>query len=152
MIKLTEREESIVEFALRQAELSKCRDKKTAAILVSEDLTQVYSIGINGGPKGGLDCLCNDERNDKKKYTCVHAEINCLVKNRVVDDEPKIMVCTKQPCAMCASAMVNSNANIKQVWYVEEYWDNTGLDILDNAGIEVLQITEVDDDTEIHQV
>lgn len=135
--------DTMVTFALNQAQLSKCTDKKTAAVLVSYDLTQVYSIGINGGPKGGDNCLCT-HGDGAHRYTCVHAEMNCLVKNRVFDETPKIMICTKQPCAMCASLMVNACTNIVEIWYLEPYWDNTGIDILTKAGIRVVRLRETD--------
>lgn len=136
------KKDSIITFALGQAMLSKCKDKKTAAILVSADLMQVYSIGINGGPMGGEDCLCENKDKDNK-YTCVHAEMNCLVKNTVINDVPKIMICTKQPCQICASLIVNANTNIKEVWFIEPYWDTTGLNILKAAGIKVINFKEV---------
>jgi dCMP deaminase len=137
--------DSIITFALGQSMLSKCKDKKTAAILVSKDLMQIYSIGINGCPMGGEDCLCKSIVEDPgTKYSCVHAEMNCLVKNTVINDVPKIMVCTKQPCQMCASLIVNANTNIKEVWYIEPYWDDTGLKILRNAGIKVIKLKETD--------
>jgi deoxycytidylate deaminase len=129
----------LIDFCVEQAELSKCTDKKTAAILVSEDLMQIYSIGINGGPKGGKDCLCT-KGDGKQKYSCVHAEMNCLVKNRIIDNTPKIIICTKQPCAICASLIVNACTNIVEVWFMESYWDDTGLEILLNAGIKIIKL------------
>ena len=47
----------MINFVRQQASLSKCTDAKTAAVLVSADMTQIYSIGINGGPKDGIDCM-----------------------------------------------------------------------------------------------
>lgn len=129
----------VIDFVVQQAKLSKCKDKGTAAALVSLDMQQIYSVGVNGGPAHGRDCLCAEHEN-KPKYTCVHAEMNCLVKNRVIDCTPKVMICTKQPCQMCASLMVNANTNIVEVWYIEPYWDNTGLDILKEAGIKVKKL------------
>lgn len=125
----------MLDFALNQAKLSKCTDKGTAALLVSSDLNNIFSIGINGGPKGGEQCLCDD----KSKYTCVHAEINCLVKAKTFDTNPKILICTKAPCHTCASAIINSELNIQQVWYIEDYHDHKGLSILRNAGINIKQ-------------
>lgn len=139
--------DTLISFTLWQAMLSKCKDKQTAAILVSADLTQIYSIGINGGPMGGEDCLCHIEDEGQvnaRKYTCVHAEMNCLVKNTVINNVPKIMICTKQPCQICASLMVNANTNIQEVWYIEPYWDNTGIEILRNANIKVVRLKESD--------
>jgi deoxycytidylate deaminase len=137
------KKDAMVMFTVNQSLLSKCTDKKTAAVLVSADLMQVYSIGINGGPKGGSNCLCT-HGDGAHRYTCVHAEMNCLVKNRVIDDVPKIMICTKQPCAMCASLIINAGTNIIEVWYIEQYWDNTGIDILREAGIKVISLRETD--------
>lgn len=131
----------LISFAIEQAKLSKCTDKKTAALLVSADLMQIYSIGINGGPKDGKDCLCT-KGDSKQKYSCVHAEMNCLVKNRVIDNTPKIMICTKQPCAICASLIVNACTNITEVWFIEPYWDNTGLEILSEAGIKISKLVK----------
>lgn len=138
------KKDTLIAFTLWQAMLSKCKDKKTAAILVSADLSQIYSIGINGGPKGGVDCLCQtkDDQITKMKYTCTHAEMNCLVKNTTINDVPKIMICTKQPCQMCAALIVNACTNITEVWYVEPYWDNAGVEILRSAGIKVIRLKE----------
>ena len=144
---MNNKRDTLITFALWQSMLSKCKDKKTAAILVSADLMQIYSIGINGGPKGGQDCLCHTEDNGQAvtaKYTCVHAEMNCLVKNTVINDVPKIMICTKQPCQICASLIVNACTNITEVWYIEPYWDSTGIEILRSAGIKVVQLKETD--------
>jgi len=143
---MTSKHDNMINFCLQQAELSKCKDKKTAAILVRADMTQIYSIGVNGGPAGGIDCLCQDETQDKRKYSCVHAEQNCLVKAIARDAEPKIMICSKQPCAVCASLIINSHNNITEVWFVDDYWDNTGKDILIEAGIFVSQLVKFEKD------
>lgn len=131
----------MINFCLQQTKLSKCKDKKTAALLVRDDMTQIYSIGLNGGPADGDDCLCRSNE-EKLKYSCVHAEQNCLVKAIIRDAEPKIMICSKQPCAVCASLIINSRNNIKEVWFVEDYWDNTGVEILSEAKIFVSQLIE----------
>ena len=120
-----------IEFCKQQVLLSKCKDKKTAAILVSADMTQIYSIGINGGPKGGEQCLCNattqmalEGNAQRPKYSCVHSEQNCLAKNTTIDQIPKILICTFQPCTVCASLIVNVQTNIQEVWFIDEYWDD----------------------------
>lgn len=140
----------IINFIKEQATLSKCEDGKTAAILVSADMKQIYSIGVNGGPIGGMQCMCQPAQRyempglygtthkvDKPKYSCVHAEMNCLVKNTCINDIPKILICTKQPCQVCASLIINSNTNIIAVWYIDDYWDETGVNILKEAKINV---------------
>lgn len=118
------------------ASLSKCKTGKVAAGLFAKDFSQIFAIGINGGPKGQHDCLCGTG-----KYGCVHAEQNCLVKNRD-NTTPKILICSKQPCQTCASLIVNADINIKEVWYLDDYHDATGINILQEAGLKVYQIPD----------
>lgn len=132
----------MINFIKQQASLSKCEDEKTASLLISYDMKQIYSVGINGGPIGGIQCMCNLKEHNKSKYSCVHSEMNCLVKNTTINDIPKILICTKQPCHICASLIINSCTNIIEVWYIDEYWDNTGIEILKNANIFVDRLIE----------
>lgn len=140
---MNDRLKTLLRFTLDQRKHSKCTDKKTSAVLISQDCMQIYSIGINGGPKNGRNCLC-DNCTAIVKYSCVHAEMNCLVKNTTINDKPKILICSKQPCAMCASLIINADTNIKEVYYYEDYWDKTGLHILEDADIEVIRFSEED--------
>jgi len=134
--------DSMINFCLNQANLSKCEDAQVAAILLKSDMKQIYSIGINGGPTHGKQCLCKNSLLKESKYTCAHAEMNCLVKNKEISDIPKIMICSKKPCVICATLIINSETNIEEVWYIEEYWDNSGPDLLKNANIKVKQLIE----------
>lgn len=110
--------------------LSKCEDRHTAAIITDRDMGQVYSIGVNGGPKGSqYQCLCKLPG----KYTCIHAEANAIAKCTSADND-KIMICSLSPCVTCASLIVNSG--FSAVYYLEEWKDTTGLEILNEAGIE----------------
>lgn len=118
------------DFVMNLAALSKCKDKGVAAIITDKDGTQVYSIGINGGPRHGVDCLCKLGG----KYTCVHAEANALAKCTVADPQ-KVFFCSFSPCVTCAALIVNSGAST--VYYVEQYKDDTGLQILQSAGVDV---------------
>lgn len=118
------------DFVMNLAKLSKCTDKGVAAIITDRDGTQVYSIGINGGPRHGVDCLCKLGG----KYTCVHAEANAIAKCTVADPQ-KVFFCSFSPCVTCAALIVNSGASA--VYYVEKYKDDAGLQILQKAGIAV---------------
>ena len=126
------------QFAENLKTLSKCKHGKVAALLVSTNYDQIYSIGINGGPSGQAQCCCGEK---DAKYGCAHAEQNCLVKNQDYI-HPKIMICTKAPCPTCATLIVNSGAQIKQFVYSEEYKDFTGLQILVKNGIYCRRIEE----------
>ena len=99
-------------FAKELASLSKCTQKKVAAVITDKDMTQVYSIGINGGPVGGIDCMCELGG----KYGCVHAEINALVKC-MSNDKDKVMFVTLSPCVSCAAAIINAPGGFSTVYY-----------------------------------
>ena len=118
------------------ATLSKCTDKHVAAIITNEDLSQIFSIGVNGGPKGGTECLCNLGG----KYTCAHAEANALVKC-TVDCHGKTLLCTLSPCVNCATLIIN--AGISTVYYIKEYKDATGIGLMQYAGINVECIANI---------
>lgn len=124
--------EVFLTFTKNLATLSKCTDKQTAAIIVDAEFKQVYSIGINGGPKGGIDCLCQLGG----KYTCIHAEANAIAKCTALDNK-KVMICTYSPCVTCASLIVNSGINT--VIYMEQYHDTKGIEILQAAKVSVFQ-------------
>lgn len=134
----TEREKVFMELARYMKQSSKCRDKKTSAVLATIENERVLAVGINSGPKPEGECICSDH----SKYTCLHAEVNCLLNYMhviTVDDmfKDKMMVCSKLPCAMCATAIINSDISIKRVIYDEDYHDKAGKEILEKAGIEV---------------
>ena len=118
--------EAFMEFLINLSSLSKCHDKKNAAILCDEQMTQIYSIGLNGGPKHGLDCLCQLGG----KYTCVHAEAQALMKAPAPNQAPtwSMMLCTMSPCVTCASMMINYG--VHAVVYCLPYKDDTGIRLL----------------------
>lgn len=122
-------------FAQDLAALSKCEERQVAAIIADRDLSQVYSIGINGGPKGLVDCLCSIDG----KYGCVHAEINALVKCRS-DATGKVMLVTLSPCKQCAAAIINAPGGFSTVYYLEQWKDLTGVELLKNAGIKCIYL------------
>lgn len=122
-------------FATDLATLSKCNERQVAAVITDKDMTQVYSIGVNGGPKGLVDCMCAIDG----KYGCIHAEINALVK--CTSDAPdKVMFVTLSPCKQCAAAIINAPGGFSAVYYTERWKDTTGIELLKAAGIRVIQL------------
>lgn len=118
------------------ATLSKCEERKVAAIITDRDLTQIYSIGLNGGPKGLVDCMCKIDG----KYGCVHAEINALIKCR--SDAPgKVMFVSLSPCKQCAAAIINAPGGFSTVYYLQQWKDTTGVELLKKAGIRCVCLT-----------
>lgn len=128
-----------INFLCELALLGKCTDKKNAAILCDERMGQIYSIGLNGGPKHGVDCLCSLGL----KYTCIHAEAQALMKAPAPSSlsEPwRMMLCTMSPCVTCASLMINYG--IHKVVYVVDYKNDDGIKLLIDAGCEVFKYVD----------
>ena len=132
---MNRRRQVFANFVKDLAQLSKCEERKVAAVITDKDMAQVYSIGLNGGPKGLVDCMCKIDG----KYGCVHAEINALVKCHS-DAKDKIMFVTLSPCKQCAAAIINAPGGFSAVYYLEEWKDTAGLKLLEAAGINVQQI------------
>ena len=122
-------------FAQDLSTLSKCTERKVAAVITDKDMTQVYSIGLNGGPRGLADCLCIIDG----KYGCIHAEQNALIK--CLSDAPdKVMFVTLAPCKQCAAAIINAPGGFSAVYYIEAWKDSTGIKLLEAAGIKVIHL------------
>lgn len=125
----------LARFTRDLATLSKCEDRHVAALITNADGTQIYSMGINGGPKGGVQCLCSLG----EKYTCIHAEANAIAKCTSLD-ENKVMFVTLSPCVTCAALIANSG--VKRLFYLEDYKSDLGLNLLRAQGIGVTKLDE----------
>ncbi len=125
----------LARFTRDLATLSKCEDRHVAALITNADGTQIYSMGINGGPKGGVQCLCSLG----EKYTCIHAEANAIAKCTSLD-ENKVMFVTLSPCVTCAALIANSG--VKRLFYIEDYKSDLGLNLLRAQGIGVTKLDE----------
>lgn len=120
-------------FAQDLQQLSKCKEGKVAAIIVSKNGNQVLSIGINGGA-GDTRCLCAAG----DKYRCIHAEVNALAKC-TSNCEDAVMFCTKAPCIQCSALIINSG--IKTVYYGDSYKYPQGIKMLLHNGVQVYRVS-----------
>ena len=107
---------------------------KVGAIIVTEDNTQLLSLGYNGNYKGGPNKVESDQPGESG---FIHAEQNALIKLDFNNPKAKKMYITLSPCSHCAKMIVNSN--IIEVIYDVAYRDPRGIDILRDAGVEVRQ-------------
>jgi len=98
---------------------------KVGAIVVSEDNTQVLSVGYNGDQAGGPNMV---ESSLPGESGCIHAEINALIKLDYNNPKYKKMYVTLSPCKMCAKAIIN--AGIDEVVYGKLYRDQSGVELL----------------------
>jgi dCMP deaminase len=113
---------------------------KVAAIIVTDDNTQLLSLGYNGDHAGGPNCRESDSPGESG---FLHAEINALIKLDFNNPKRKKMYVSLSPCKMCAKAIVNSR--IDEVVYIDKYRDDSGIDLLLRAGIKVRQLCELVD-------
>lgn len=111
---------------------------QVGAVIVSEDNTQVLAIGYNGDQKGGPN---KRESLDHGQSGFIHAEINALIKMDYNNPKNKKMYLTHTPCPVCAKSIIN--ANIKEVYYLNDYINMQGLDILKNSDIQVFKLVDI---------
>lgn len=107
---------------------------QVGCVIVSDDNTRVLALGYNGDEKGGKNQRISEIAGQSG---FIHAEINALVKCDYNHPSKKIMYITHSPCDICAKVIIN--ANISSVIYKNEFRDISGIEILKNAGIEVVQ-------------
>ena len=110
---------------------------KVGALIVTQDNTQVLSLGYNGNARG----MSNVPQSEAPGCSgLLHAEINALLKLDYNNPKDKVMYLTLSPCQNCAIAIINSG--IKKVFFKEKYRDDTGILMLIESGIEVVCLGE----------
>ena len=107
---------------------------QVGTVIVTEDNTQVLSVGYNGNYSGGPNEV---ESTVPGESGMLHAEINALLKMDYNNPKRKILYVTLSPCKMCSKAIIN--AGISKVVYIEKYRNDAGLKILEQSGIETCQ-------------
>lgn len=142
------------------AQRSTCLRSQVGAVIVKDG--RVISIGYNGpvagAPacnqpdplqtlllrSGGLEPLGTECLGPNCTRSC-HAETNAIAfaARSGVAVEGCTLYCTMSPCINCSKVIVNSG--IKEVKYLEEYRDTSGVDLLLKAGIVVDHIIEGED-------
>lgn len=110
---------------------------KVGAIIVTEDNTQMLSVGYNGNYKGGPN---KAESLEPGKSGLIHAEINALIKCDFHSPKRKHMYVTASPCVACAKLIIN--ADVVRVVYDKLYRDPAGIDLLKSTKIEVFSLEE----------
>tara|TARA_R110001592_G_scaffold361584_2_gene672605 strand:+ start:15673 stop:16083 length:411 start_codon:yes stop_codon:yes gene_type:complete len=105
--------------------------------IVTEDNCQVLAIGYNGNHTGGPN---KRESEEPGHSGFIHAEINALIKLDYNHPKQKKMYLTLSPCRSCAKAIINGG--IKKVFYKSSYRDMSGVDLLLENGVEVIQILD----------
>lgn len=118
------------------AENSYCNRRKVGALIVKDKM--IISDGYNGTPSG-FENVCEDEDGHTKPYV-LHAEANAITKVAKSNNSSNgaTLYVTAAPCMECAKLIIQSG--IRRVVYVESYRLSDGIELLERAGIEVVQI------------
>ncbi|ESU23080.1 dCMP deaminase [Flavobacterium enshiense DK69] len=145
MMKVEKKEKydkAYLRIAKEWGQLSYCQRKKVGAIIVKDRM--IISDGYNGTPSGFENC-CEDDEGLTKWYV-LHAEANAISKvaRSTQSCEGATLYITLSPCKECSKLIHQSG--VKRVVYHEGYKDDSGLDFLRKAGVEVDIITELDFD------
>ncbi len=122
------------------AENSYCRRRQVGAILVKDQM--IISDGYNGTPAGFAN-VCEDEDGSTKPYV-LHAEANAITKvaRSSNSSDGSTLYVTASPCMECSKLIIQ--AGIKRVVFNELYRLADGLDLLRNAGIECIHLSDID--------
>lgn len=133
-----------LETALVWAKLSYATRRKVGAVLAREE--NILSTGYNGtlpGEENVCEILVPDyDENGNLAGEVwithdgvIHAEHNCLAKmmhSNETSEDASLFV-TLAPCLKCAREIVL--AKVKEVYYLEEYRDMSGVSFLEKRGI-----------------
>ena len=118
---------------------SYCKRRQVGALIVKDRM--IISDGYNGTPSG-FENECEDENNHSKLYV-LHAEANAITKVAKSNNssEGATLYITASPCMDCAKLIIQ--AGIIRVVYADEYRITDGIELLEKAGIEVVQLSSV---------
>jgi dCMP deaminase len=133
-------DKAYLRIAREWSKLSHCKRKQVGALIVKDRM--IISDGYNGTPTGFENC-CEDEENVTKWYV-LHAEANAILKVAASSQSCRgaTLYITLSPCKECSKLI--HQAGITRLVYYIDYKDNVGLEFLEKAGVELCQITELD--------
>ncbi len=120
--------------ALDVAQRSQCKRASVGCVITSTDHRKVLAFGYNGGAAGQSD-ECTGETG-----SCgdLHAEMNAIINCDAPRSMEKLVYCTHGCCIMCAKALINLG-NVERFFYLNDYRDNSGLMLIQSAGIGVIK-------------
>ena len=126
-------DKAYMKMAIEWASLSHCTRKKVGALIVKDNM--IISDGYNGTPSGFENiCECNE---GETKWYVLHAEANAILKcaKHGQSCQGADLYLTLSPCKDCSKLI--HQAGIKRVIYHVKYKDESGLEFLEKANIEL---------------
>ena len=123
-----------LKMAKEWSKLSHCKRKQVGALIVKDKM--IISDGYNGTPTGFDNC-CEDEEG-KTKWHVLHAEANAILKvaSSTQGCKGATLYITLSPCKECSKLIHQSG--ITRMVYSQAYKDNSGIDFLEKAHVEVV--------------
>jgi dCMP deaminase len=132
------------------AERSTCCRAKIGAVIVKDK--NILSTGYNGAPSGLPHCtdvgcliyksITPDGNIEENCFRTIHAEINAIAqaaKHGSSINDADIYI-THTPCIHCLKVLINTG--IKNIYYQHEYKIETIADMIEQAGINLIQVKE----------
>lgn len=140
--KLNKYDKAYLRIAKEWSLLSYCKRKQVGAIIVKDRM--IISDGYNGTPSGFENC-CEDNEG-LTRWDVLHAEANAILKvaRSTQSCEGATLYITLSPCKDCSKLIHQSG--IKRVVYHNGYRDDSGLQFLIKAGIEVQHIAVLEEE------
>jgi dCMP deaminase len=132
-------DKAYLRIAKEWGKLSHCKRKQVGALIVKDRM--IISDGYNGTPTG-FENYCEDDEGYTKWFV-LHAEANAILKvaSSTQSCQGATLYITMSPCKECSKLI--HQAGITRIVYEIGYKDNTGLEFLERAGIELNQVTEL---------
>lgn len=133
-------DKAYLKMALEWGKLSHCKRRQVGALIVKDRM--IISDGYNGTPSG-FENYCEDDEGYTKWYV-LHAEANAILKVAASTQSCKgtTLYITLSPCKECSKLI--HQAGITRVVYLEEYKDNSGIEFLEKADVQLTHINEED--------
>lgn len=128
---------------------STCVRRQVGAVITKDN--RIISTGYNGAPKGLKHCtketcirLKNNIKSGERHELCraTHAEQNAIISAATmgVSIEGATIYITCSPCILCSKMLIN--AGIKRIVYKGDYPDKFSIELLEEAGIELVKYDE----------
>ena len=120
------------------SELSHCSRKQVGALIVKDGM--IISDGYNGTPSGFDNCCENDQ--GETHWYVLHAEANAILKvaKSSHNCQDATLYMTLSPCKDCSKLVIQSG--IRRIVFIDAYKDQSGVEILKEAGVEIVQIED----------
>ena len=133
-------DKAYLRIAQEWGKLSHCKRRQVGALIVKDRM--IISDGYNGTPTG-FENYCEDDDGYTKWYV-LHAEANAILKVASSTQSCKgaTLYITLSPCKECSKLI--HQAGIVRVVYSIAYKDDSGLQFLKKAGINLEHIEDLE--------